>query len=227
MKLEKERQDREQGLRKLAEKLRQREADRRRAERLLDVGRRRRGAGGGLSPGSPSRSVGGASTASRSCSPRSPPAPSQPPRRDMNKRPSPSFDRVRGYDRERFADDRRSPTSSFYRSSDYTRCRRGWITVFFFFFFFFFTSCSSTRSASSLSCSFSHPHPSTSVPFPNTSPYLLLPRSPFHPLFCFPVYDDRRPNGGRGYYGRSDRYGADYAGRAPSPRRYERSRDRR
>ncbi|VDN13269.1 unnamed protein product, partial [Dibothriocephalus latus] len=37
MKLEKERQDREQGLRKLAEKLRQREADRRRAERLSDV----------------------------------------------------------------------------------------------------------------------------------------------------------------------------------------------
>ncbi|KAL7053826.1 hypothetical protein AAHC03_026780 [Spirometra sp. Aus1] len=164
MKLEKERQDREQGLRKLAEKIRQREADRRRAERLLDVGRRRRGPGG-LSPDSPSRSVGGASTTSRSCSPRSPPAPPQPPRREVNKRPSPSFDRVRGYDRERFADDYRSPASSSYRGSDYTRCKR--------------------------------------------------------------AYDDRRPYNGRGYYGRSDRYAADRPGRGPSPRRYERSRDRR
>ncbi|VDN26256.1 unnamed protein product [Dibothriocephalus latus] len=88
----------------------------------------------------------------------------------MNKRPSPSFDRVRGYDRERFADDYRSSpagasSSSSYRGSDYTRSRRD--------------------------------------------------------------YDDRRPNGGRGYYGRSDRYAADYSGRGPSPRRYERSRDRR
>ncbi|BHF80013.1 hypothetical protein SprV_0702313700 [Sparganum proliferum] len=164
MKLEKERLDREQGLRKLAEKIRQREADRRRAERLLDVGRRRWGPGG-LSPDSPSRSVGGASTTSRSCSPRSPPAPPQPPRREVNKRPSPSFDRVRGYDRERFADDCRSPASSSYRGSDYTRCKRD--------------------------------------------------------------YDDRRPNSGRGYYGRSDRYAADRPGRGPSPRRYERSRDRR